>query len=118
MGLICERIISDRRGAIVALLRGDKSRYVLKFSSHDTMVTSEQFRAIKREGAILSELGQAADNLLITSGEQGGKAWLLTTWAGERTASTVAKSYRLTLTAEEAQVKVTSLSILLCSTLE
>jgi serine/threonine protein kinase len=116
--LSCEKIISDRRGAVVALLHGTGQRYALKFSNGDDQAAYDQLEAIKREGLILADLGDVADNLLVGAGEHDGKAWLLTAWVGEQTAGSIAKSYRENPHASEKIKQLAALADTLCAKVE
>src|SRR6218665_366728 len=117
-GLHCEKIISDRRGAIVALLNGAGTLYAFKVSNGDDQAAYDQFEAIRREGAILAALGNAAGNLLLGAGEHDGKAWLLTAWVGDKTAATNAKSIREAADDANKDLQLASLADVLCARLE
>lgn len=88
-----EKVVTNRRGAIVAKVSDGKTLRAIKVSRPDAENLYEEEEVIIREARILWDLGHIADDLYITHSESS-PSWLLSRWLTGETASDKAKQLR------------------------
>ncbi len=95
LGFELVKEIANRRGSFVWKVAKDGHFFAMKGCDPDIQDTYDRQRLIRRETAILRELGSLAGNQYADSGEDAiYGAWLLLRWIDGQTASEVSKEIR------------------------